>query len=321
MSERTCVTCLFWKEDAPRSMYGHCRCVCKKTNCRFTCEHWRVKEPKPVEKCKTCRYWAIRVLTSESGKCEIQNFTRGQDDQCEKWEAKPEQKNGVCENCRFFVDPGPIHGTCKIKQNRNLQRMWQTCPAWQAKAAEEDLTAVTTVWTRLNNLSNVAKRHMERLDALEKQHAQNTGIESDNNILAHNFLSDRIDKVEKQLESRIDSLENPNPDTYLCPNCHGHRLVRSSGGIGADWIPCSVCHGIGRLKVAPQRLDKSEIDPATGLMSRGICPVCQKHVFHVYPWWTKNPDKPDARPLHNGCFGTFQLQYLKGDQNGRPILR
>lgn len=35
---------------------------------------------------------------------------------------------------------------------------------------------------------------------------------------------------------------------------------------------------------------------------RGVCPVCQKRVYHWFPWRTKNPLKyQDVLPLHNKC--------------------
>jgi len=42
------------------------------------------------------------------------------------------------------------------------------------------------------------------------------------------------------------------------------------------------------------------------LPSKGICPVCKKKVRHVYPWWTKNPERDDdAKPLHKRCAAVY----------------
>lgn len=35
--------------------------------------------------------------------------------------------------------------------------------------------------------------------------------------------------------------------------------------------------------------------------NHGLCAECGIDVVHAYPWWTSNPDKPGAKPLHDSC--------------------
>lgn len=34
----------------------------------------------------------------------------------------------------------------------------------------------------------------------------------------------------------------------------------------------------------------------------GACARCGEPVRESYPWWTKNPESPGARPIHKDCF-------------------
>lgn len=56
--------------------------------------------------------------------------------------------------------------------------------------------------------------------------------------------------------------------------------------------------------------DLAMSEPASGT-SKGICAHCGKDVFEAYPWFTCNPEKSGAKPVHDGCFEVFDLSEYK----------
>lgn len=49
----------------------------------------------------------------------------------------------------------------------------------------------------------------------------------------------------------------------------------------------------------------AETRPPDDIPNHGPCAICGKNVIHAYPWFTSNPDRPGAQPLHDHCWSTY----------------
>lgn len=64
-------------------------------------------------------------------------------------------------------------------------------------------------------------------------------------------------------------------------------------------------------------LSPMRVGAVSEVPNHGPCAVCGKDVMHVYPWWTRNPEKyADARPVHGECYFDPLAEALK---NPPPI--
>jgi hypothetical protein len=56
------------------------------------------------------------------------------------------------------------------------------------------------------------------------------------------------------------------------------------------------------VKPSNTSADRPPAPGGSGAPNRGPCAKCGESVYHAFPWWNGNPNKPGSRPYHDECW-------------------